>query len=78
MFQSLLQLFNIICKSVIHCSAVTMKVGAAAAKLAPSKVEEVLGNAWVSENARLIITLLIWTDTVAVKFLAMRRKLAIA
>ena len=31
--------------------AILVEIGAAAAKLAPSKVEEVLANAWVSENA---------------------------
>ena len=31
--------------------AILVKIGAAAAKLAPSKVKEVLANVWVSENA---------------------------
>ena len=33
--------------------AILVEKGAAAAKLAPSKVEKGLANAWVSENARL-------------------------
>ena len=53
--------------------AILVEIGAAAAELAPAKAEEVLANAWVSKSA-----LLIWTNSVAVKFLAMCLKLAIA
>ena len=53
---------------------ILVEIGASAAKLAPSKVEEVLANAWVSENAHWLFgqILLLWS------FFPICHKLAIA